>query len=84
MTKYAEPMVGGGALFFSILSKYDFEELYISDINAELINAYQAVKNDVDNLIAKLNEMQMLFYLWMKTAENISTIPFVKDSIQRH
>lgn len=61
LTKYAEPMVGGGALFFSILSKYDFEELYISDINAELINAYQTVKNDVDNLIAKLNEMQMLF-----------------------
>lgn len=61
LTKYAEPMVGGGALFFSILSKYDFEELYISDINAELINAYRAVKNDVDNLIAKLNEMQMLF-----------------------
>ena len=61
LTKYAEPMVGGGALFFSILSKYDFEELYISDINIELINAYQVVKNDVDNLIAKLNEMQMLF-----------------------
>lgn len=61
LTKYAEPMVGGGALFFSLLSKYDFEELYISDINAELINAYQAVKNDVNNLIAKLNEMQMLF-----------------------
>ncbi|MBR1676381.1 MAG: DNA adenine methylase [Clostridia bacterium] len=61
LTKYAEPMVGGGALLFSILSKYDFEELYISDINAELINAYQAVKNDVDNLIAKLDEMQMSF-----------------------
>lgn len=61
LIKYVEPMVGGGALFFSILSKYDFEELYISDINAELINAYQAVKNDVENLIAKLNEMQMLF-----------------------
>lgn len=61
LTKYAEPMVGGGALFFNILSKYDFEELYISDINAELINAYQAVKNDIENLIAKLNEMQILF-----------------------
>lgn len=61
LTKYAEPMVGGGALFFSVLSKYNFEELYISDINNELINAYQTVKNDVDNLIAKLNEMQMLF-----------------------
>lgn len=61
LTKYAEPMVGGGALFFSILSKYDFEELYISDINAELINAYQVVKNDVESLIEKLNEMQMVF-----------------------
>ncbi|MBQ9480643.1 MAG: DNA adenine methylase [Clostridia bacterium] len=61
LTKYAEPMVGGGALFFNILSKYDFEELYISDINAELINAYKAVKDDVDNLITKLNEMQMTF-----------------------
>lgn len=61
LTKYAEPMVGGGALFFSILSKYNFEKLYISDINAELINAYQVVKNDVENLIEKLNEMQMIF-----------------------
>ena len=61
LTKYAEPMVGGGALFFSILSKYDFKELYISDINAELINAYQVIKTDVENLIEKLNEMQLLF-----------------------
>ncbi len=61
LTKYAEPMIGGGALFFTILSKYDFEELYISDINPELINAYQAIKSDVDSLIEKLNEMQMTF-----------------------
>ena len=61
LTKYCEPMVGGGALFFNILSKYDFEQLYISDINAELINAYQVIKNDVDGLIEKLQEMQMLF-----------------------
>ena len=61
LTKYAEPMIGGGALFFNILSKYDFEELYISDINAELINAYQAIKTDVESLIAKLKEMQLLF-----------------------
>ncbi|MDE5755645.1 MAG: DNA adenine methylase, partial [Clostridia bacterium] len=25
LTKYCEPMVGGGALFFNILSKYNFE-----------------------------------------------------------
>ena len=61
LTKYAEPMIGGGALFFSVLSKCDFEELYISDINAELVNAYQVIKKDVDNLIIKLNEMQISF-----------------------
>ena len=61
LKKYAEPMVGGGALLFALLSKYDFEEIYISDINAELINAYQVVKSDIDNLIKKLNEMQMMF-----------------------
>lgn len=61
ITKYAEPMVGGGALLFNVLSKYDFKELYISDVNAELINAYQVIKTDVENLIVKLNEMQLLF-----------------------
>ncbi len=61
LTKYVEPMVGGGALLFNVLSKFDFEQIYISDINAELINAYNAIKNNVDTLISKLAEMQMLF-----------------------
>ena len=60
-TKYAEPMIGGGALFFSVLSKFKFEKLYISDINSELINAYIAIKQDVETLIARLYEMQMTF-----------------------
>ena len=61
LTKYAEPMVGGGALLFSLLSKYDFDELYISDINSELINAYRIIQNDIENLISELNKMQFAF-----------------------
>ena len=61
LTKYAEPFVGGGALLFNILSKFNFESLYIGDTNAELINAYNVVKNDVDGLINKLTEMQLAF-----------------------
>ena len=61
LTKYAEPFVGGGALLFNILSKYNFEEIYIGDINKELINAYNVVKNNVDELIKKLTEMQLVF-----------------------
>lgn len=54
-------MVGGGALLFNVLSKFDFKEIYISDINAELINAYNAIRNNIDELIAKLTKMQFLF-----------------------
>lgn len=61
LTKYCEPMVGGGALFFNVLTKCSFEEWYISDSNAELINAYQVIKNNAEELIANLNEMQAHF-----------------------
>ena len=61
LTKYCEPMVGGGALLFNVLSKYNFAELYISDINAELINAYNVIKKNVAELIARLQELQMVF-----------------------
>ena len=61
LTKYAEPMVGGGALLFYVLSKYKFKELYISDSNCELINAYNVVKNNVEALIEKLISMQLTF-----------------------
>ena len=54
-------MVGGGALFFDVLSKYHFEQLYISDINPELINAYTAIKENVEPLITRLEEMQAAF-----------------------
>lgn len=54
ITKYAEPFVGGGAVLFDILSKYDLEEVYISDINAELINTYRTIRDDIDALIETL------------------------------
>lgn len=61
INKYAEPFVGGGAVLFDILSKFDLEKLYISDINAELINTYQAVRYDVASLIRLLAGMQEIF-----------------------
>ena len=45
ITKYAEPFIGGGAVLFDILSKYQLDEVYISDINADLINTYTALRD---------------------------------------
>lgn len=61
ITKYAEPFVGGGAVLFDILSKYDLKEIYISDINAELINTYRIIRDDIDALIDMLYSMKNEF-----------------------
>lgn len=58
VTKYAEPFIGGGAVLFDILSKYDLKEIYISDINSELMNTYRIIRDDVNVLIKMLYEMQ--------------------------
>ncbi len=60
--KYAEPFVGGGALFFHIARTYEVEEFLIADVNEELILAYRTVKKDVQGLIDALNEMQKKYH----------------------
>ncbi|NPA53163.1 MAG: DNA adenine methylase [Aquificae bacterium] len=60
---YIEPFVGGGALLFETLPK----KAIINDINAELINAYNVIKNNVDELIESLkyhkNEKNYYYYI---------------------
>lgn len=56
--RYAEPFVGGGAVLFDILSKYELDEVYISDVNAELINMYLVVRDQVEDLITMLTGYQ--------------------------
>lgn len=61
ITKYAEPFVGGGAVLFDILSKYELKSVYISDINAELINTYYVIRDNIEALIDILMAMQNEF-----------------------
>jgi len=56
--KYCEPFVGGGAVLFDILKKFQPKEVLINDINKELINTYLQVKNHCEELINQLNELQ--------------------------
>ncbi len=53
--KYAEPFIGGGAVLFDVLSNYKMREVYISDINPELINMYKSVRAHVDALLEMLH-----------------------------
>jgi len=57
---YFEPFVGGGALFFELysLGLLRDKKTYLFDINAELINAYNVVKNSPSELIKNLKEFK--------------------------
>lgn len=50
--RYFEPFIGGGALFFELQPN----NAYISDMNEELINLYQVVRDNVDELITNLQK----------------------------
>jgi DNA adenine methylase len=54
--RYFEPFVGSGAVFFYIIQKYKPKEVFLSDINEELINAYIIIRDDVERLIIELKQ----------------------------
>ena len=56
--RYIEPFVGGGAVLIDILQKYDVQEAYAFDINIDFINSYNVIKNDVEDLITNLKQME--------------------------
>jgi DNA adenine methylase len=55
-TRYFEPFLGGGAVFFHIAS-YN-RNAFLSDINVDLINAYKIIRNNVEELITALKYHQ--------------------------
>lgn len=59
--KYVEPFVGGGAVLIDILQRYDVKETYAFDINRDLINCYNVIKNDVEKLIKELDNKGKAF-----------------------
>lgn len=58
INKYAEPFIGGGAVLFDILSRFELDEVYISDINKELISVYETIRDRCSELIDILEEIQ--------------------------
>lgn len=69
--KYYEPFIGGGAMLFDLQPSIAF----ISDVNAELINTYQVIKSNPQELITTLTyfDHSKSFYeglrLWDRDAD---------------
>jgi len=86
---YIEPFIGGGAVLFHLLEKYDFDNVHISDLNPELILCYEMLKldaksviNNLDKLIEaypeEIDDRKEVYYKirtdWNKDVDNINSL----------
>ncbi|MFW5830714.1 MAG: DNA adenine methylase, partial [Prolixibacteraceae bacterium] len=90
---FYEPFVGGGAVFFDVVQKFEVEKAFLYDINAELTLTYKVVQFEVQKLIDYLrqyrdiysgldNEKQKQFYYQLRAGfnENLSKIDYTRFS----
>lgn len=60
---YIEPFVGGGAMLFYMLQQYpNIRHAVINDINPDLITCYRTVRDDVDDLIKSLQDIENRYF----------------------
>lgn len=81
--RYIEPFVGGGAVLIDILQKYDIQEVYAFDINIDLINSYNVIKNNVEELINNLKQMETE-YLQLEQKERKNYFYNIRDEYNNY
>ena len=58
---YVEAFIGGGALFLTILDNLEetqIEKIIINDINKKLITTYEVIRDNINNLIYELKNIE--------------------------
>ncbi|MBO3755028.1 MAG: DNA adenine methylase [Candidatus Brockarchaeota archaeon] len=55
---YYEPFLGGGAVFFDLYAKHKISRAVLSDLNADLMNLWAAIRENVDELISQLEALR--------------------------
>ena len=61
ITSYVEPFIGGGAVFFHLRGRFPKLRAVLADNNAELINCYQIVRDQVQKLTHLLDQHLVRF-----------------------
>ncbi len=82
---YIEPFVGGGAMLFYMLQRFDnIRKAVINDVNDDLILTYRIIKDHVDALIANLERLEKE-YLAITDQDDRSKIFYeVREKYNQH
>lgn len=72
---YYEPFLGGGAVFFSLVGT--FRSAFLADINPELVNVYQCVRDRVEPVIGLLqihrHQHSPTYYYFMRAQTHLTS-----------
>lgn len=61
LTRYVEPFIGGGAVYFYLTRLYPFEECTISDVNEDLVLTYRVIQRSLQALIERLASFESAY-----------------------
>jgi DNA adenine methylase len=61
ITRYVEPFVGGGAVFFYLKKRFSLDQCTIADVNEELILTYQVIRRSPSTLIGELEKLESAY-----------------------
>ena len=59
--RYAEPFLGGGAVYFHLRNEAAFSGALLTDFNPDVVNAFTVVRDHLDALLAALRRHQALY-----------------------
>lgn len=79
ITRYVEPFVGGGAVFFALSKMPQLEQFLLLDSNEDLILTYRSIQTQVEPLIEQLARMEAL-YKTLSVSEQEKFFYKIRDS----
>ena len=56
--KYFEPFLGGGAVYFWLADHYDFEQVYLYELNPSVAICYQIIQTNIKKLVKELGSLE--------------------------
>lgn len=67
--RYVEPFIGGGAVFFHLAQNFALDEVYLSDVNEELILLYRVAQTETEALIEYLRGVEATYFALTPAAQ---------------
>ncbi len=59
--RYIEPFIGSGAVMFSILENRNVEEVFINDINSDLVHTYESIRDNCEQMLGVLAQLHQQY-----------------------